>query len=68
MDGKENIADALTKYVGGEDTCKHIEKTGMSLKSGRHPLAPEVDEMIHAMGDITHTSKEDGEACPVMIF
>ena len=47
VEGKNNVADALTKYVGGEETCKHIHWCSMRREEGRHMLAPEVEEGIH---------------------
>ena len=36
----ENVADALTKYVGRSTMNMHLEVTGQSPKAGRHALAP----------------------------
>ena len=41
VDGKDNLADALTKYVGREDLEKHIRWTGQIIMPGRHHLNPE---------------------------
>ena len=42
VDGKTNVADALTKHVGNEDVRVHMFRTSQYVKSGRHALAPEV--------------------------
>ena len=34
----QNLADALTKYVGGEEMLKHMEGVHAKLKRGRHQL------------------------------
>ena len=41
VNGKENIADNLTKHVNSEDIRVHLHKTGQSLEQGRHSIAPE---------------------------
>jgi hypothetical protein len=41
VNGKENLADALTKYVNSEDIRIHLFKTGQSIQAGRHEIAPE---------------------------
>ena len=38
--GGENLADALTKYVGKEDLDRHRDGTGLELRGGRHGLMP----------------------------
>ena len=40
IDGKKNVADALTKYVNGDQLKKHAEKVGQRVVAGRHKLAP----------------------------
>ena len=40
VNGKENLADILTKHVNGEDIRVHLHKTGQSLENGRHAIAP----------------------------
>jgi len=42
VDGKYNIADALTKPVGNEDLGIHISGVGIRLSLDRHQLAPKV--------------------------
>ena len=42
--GKKNIADALTKYVTREDLGIHVEESGVEFRTGRHHLAPSIDE------------------------
>ena len=42
VDGKKNIADALTKPVEGLDLTVHILGTGLKFRSDRHDLAPAV--------------------------
>ena len=39
-----NVADALTKYVGGDETLWHIHMTNMCKLDGRHSLPPTVEE------------------------
>ena len=41
VNGKENLADALTKHVNSEDIRIHLFKTGQSIQEGRHEIAPE---------------------------
>ena len=40
--GKVNIADAMTKHVGGEDHKMHVENSHMEIRGDRHDMAPEV--------------------------
>ena len=41
VNGKENLADALTKHVNSEDIRVHLFKTGQFIQAGRHEIAPE---------------------------
>ena len=41
VNGKENIADILTKHVNAEDIRVHLHKTGHAISQGRHSIAPE---------------------------
>ena len=41
VNGKENLADILTKHVGAEDIRVHLHHTGQSIEEGRHQMAPE---------------------------
>ena len=41
VNGKENIADILTKHVNAEDIRIHLYKTGQEIRQGRHSIAPE---------------------------
>ena len=41
VNGKENIADILTKHVNPEDIRVHLYKTGQCIETGRHSIAPE---------------------------
>ena len=41
VNGKENLADTLTKHVNAEDIRVHLFKTGQSIQPGRHEIAPE---------------------------
>ena len=41
VNGKENLADILTKHVNSEDIRVHLFKTGQSIQAGRHEIAPE---------------------------
>ena len=40
---EENVADALTKPVGGMDLAKHIGMTGMRIEEERHKIMPTTD-------------------------
>ena len=42
VDGKKNLADALTKPVEGTDLTTHILGTGLAFRTDRHDLAPVV--------------------------
>jgi len=41
VNGKENLADILTKHLSSEDIRVHLHRTGQSLEAGRHEIAPE---------------------------
>ena len=41
VNGKENVADILTKHVNAEDIRVHLHKTGQAITQGRHSIAPE---------------------------
>ena len=41
--GTGNLADALTKHVGGPDHKVHTEGTDVEFRNGRHALAPETE-------------------------
>ena len=41
VNGKENLADILTKHVNSEDIRVHLHKTGQYIQKGRHEIAPE---------------------------
>ena len=41
VNGKENLADILTKHVNSEDIRVHLHMTGQTVKEGRHAIAPE---------------------------
>ena len=43
VNGKENLADILTKHVNSEDIRVHLHKTSQSIQAGRHEIAPEDD-------------------------
>ena len=36
VNGKENVADNLTKHVNAEDIRVHLHKTGQAITAGRH--------------------------------
>ena len=42
VDGCNNIADALTKFVDGAGISAHLGSTGQSVAYGRHTIMPEV--------------------------
>jgi len=49
VEGKKNIADALTKYADGEMNEVHREGCRIIVRGGRHVLAPECVELeMHA--------------------
>ena len=49
VEGKKNIADALTKYADGEMNEVHKEGCRIVVRGGRHVLAPECVELeMHA--------------------
>ena len=41
VNGKENLADILTKHSNSEDIRVHMHCTGQSIEEGRHEIAPE---------------------------
>ena len=41
--GEENVADALTKYLDGPGTKKHMELTEQVMTAGRHNLTPDLE-------------------------
>ena len=43
VNGKENLADALTKHVSAEDLRVHVHRTNQVFVEGRHVLAPSSD-------------------------
>ena len=43
INGQENPADKLTKYMGREGLEVHLHKTGSVAREGRSELAPQVD-------------------------
>ena len=44
VNGKENLADALTKHVSNEELDYHIIGTSGRMEEGRHELAPKLDQ------------------------
>ena len=40
INGKENIADILTKHVNAEDIRVHMHRARQTITSGRHSIAP----------------------------
>ena len=42
VNGGENWADALTKYVGREDLENHLRSSKQTITDGRHQLMPQV--------------------------
>ena len=40
VQGSENIADALTKYVTASEVRRHVIATGQGFSEGRHALMP----------------------------
>ena len=43
INGKENIADILTKHVNSEDIRVHLHKTRQTITRNRHEIAPAED-------------------------
>ena len=41
VNGKENLADNLTKHVSAEDIRVHLYRTGQAIVAGRHSIFPE---------------------------
>ena len=41
VNGKENVADNLTRHVNAEDISVHMHKTNQEIARGRHEIAPE---------------------------
>jgi hypothetical protein len=41
VNGKENLADILTKHVNSEDIRVHLFRTGQCIQAGRHEIALE---------------------------
>ncbi len=48
-EGVDNLADALTKYVGNEDLGKHMRGTHVKVEWGTHEIMPEVTEEIQEL-------------------
>jgi hypothetical protein len=44
VDGKENVADLMTKHVPKDLCRKFCENMGIEIREGRHPKAPELKE------------------------
>ena len=44
VDGKSNLADALTKNLDHGDIVYHIEGVGCKIGIGRHKAMPEVEK------------------------
>ena len=42
---RENLADALTKYVGSDELQRHITHTSHEIMLGRHQLAPGINQL-----------------------
>ena len=42
VEGVNNLADALTKYVDQDGINKHLKGTNQQLAAGRHQIMPEV--------------------------
>ena len=39
------MADALTKYVGGDKLCRHVYGTMQRVVEGKHELAPSIESV-----------------------
>ena len=44
VDGKENVADIMTKNVPKELAVEHCSRMNMEKREGRHPKAPELKD------------------------
>ena len=44
VEGTQNLADALTKYVEHEGIARHMTGTGQFVSEGRHEIMPNVAE------------------------
>ena len=42
VEGANNLADALTKYVEHDGISRHLKGTNQCLATGRHPIMPEI--------------------------
>jgi len=45
--GKDNIADTLTKFMLGESLQVHMHGARLTLRSGRHEIAPGMEDSIN---------------------
>ena len=57
--GTDNLADALTKYVGPEELRVHMVGTNSHVWTGRHQLMPVVDERVFATCSDNQEQGED---------
>ena len=46
VDGKNNLADALTKHLDNHEISKHIEGVSCYIGKGRHKAMPEIEKGI----------------------
>ena len=51
---KDNLADALTKYVEAEVLNRHIQGTNQGIMSGRHNIMPESEINNLGPGSFNH--------------
>ncbi len=56
VEGTENLADALTKYVDSDMLEKHIKGSDCEVAGGRHELMPEVQS-----GEIDPKERQESE-------
>ena len=57
VSGEDNLADALTKIVGGLNISAHIEGVGSYTSRDRHELAPSLESELEE----EHPGEEEGE-------
>jgi len=55
--GKDNIADTLTKFMLGESLQVHMHGASLSLRPGRHEIAPIMEDSIN--DDVFQELKSD---------
>ena len=62
VDGKKNLADALTKAVGTEELRVHVQGLNLEIRKDRHKLAPVTESVTEDGLDLALESMEDSLA------